>query len=44
MYQDHLSDGYLQHTARVLELVKVDRLPCNVVAHCRGPQRASESE
>jgi spermidine synthase len=41
MYRDRLSDGYLQRIARILDLVRVDRLPCNVVAHCRSQQRAS---
>jgi spermidine synthase len=43
MYQDPLSDGYLHRIARVLEVVRLDRLPCNVVAHCRSRHGESES-
>jgi spermidine synthase len=44
LYQDPLSEGYLQRIARVLEIVRLDRLPCNVVAHCRSRQRAFDPE
>jgi spermidine synthase len=35
MYQDHRSEGYLRRIARILEVVRAERLPCNVLAHCR---------
>jgi spermidine synthase len=44
MYRNHWSDGYLRRIARILEVVRLDRLPCNVVAHCRSRQGASEAE
>lgn len=38
MYRDHRSEGYLRRIARILEIVRTERLPCNVLAHCRARQ------
>jgi spermidine synthase len=44
MYQDHRSEGYLRRIARVLEVVRAERLPSNVLAHCRRRARAAGSQ
>ena len=38
MYRDRWSDGYLERITRILDVVRTERLPCNVVAHCRSRQ------
>jgi spermidine synthase len=44
MYQDHRSEGYLRRIARVLDVVRAEQLPCNVLAHCRPRPSAARGQ
>jgi len=44
MYRDHRSDGFLRRIGRILEVARVDRLPCNVLVHCHGRAGAPGAE
>jgi spermidine synthase len=36
LFKDRRSDGYVNRLARILTIRRVERLPYNIVVHCRG--------